>query len=211
MVEKIIINPTKVRGYGNIVSSKGANDFITYAGSITEGTDTVYGATEKVFSLEDTIIFRDGGVTGNKNTDWYIRDADTSELTVTVDDGGTLLSSTATTASRFYFANPEHSTSTSPPITMSDFVIECDVISTTFGSGSQIAFLLQGLGNTFNLSGYTAPYHPKMEKTGTTVKQYINDTLIRTTTISDRTNYYAGFQLYKTGSIKFKNYVIYSI
>ena len=211
MVEKIIINPNKVRGYGNIVSSKGANDFITYAGSITEGTDTVYGATEKVFSLEDTIIFRDGGVTGNKNTDWDIRDADTSELTVTVDDGGTLLSSTATTASRFYFANPEHSTSTSPPITLSDFVIECDVLNTTFGAGSQISFLVQGLSNSFNLSSYTAPYHLKLVKDGTSVTKYVDGESVGTTTISSRTNYYAGFQLYKECSIKFKNYVIYSI
>ena len=65
MVEKIIINPNKVRGYGNIVSSKGASDFTTYACAVTETTDTVNGATEKVFSLEDTVIFRDGGVTGN--------------------------------------------------------------------------------------------------------------------------------------------------
>ena len=210
MVEKIIINPNKVRGYGNIVSSKGASDFITYAGSISEGTDTVYGATEKVYSLEDTFIFTDGGVTGNKSSDWYVRTADTT-LTVTVGDDGTQLSNSSTTTSVYYFANPEHSTNTTPPITMSDFVIECDVISTTFGSGTQIAFLLQGLGTSFNLSSYTAPYHIKMEKTGTTVKQYINDTLIRTTTISDRTNYFAGFQLYKNCGIKFKNYRIYTI
>ena len=92
---------------------------------------------------------------------------------------------------------------------MTNFVIECDVVSTTFESGSQIAFLLQGLENNFNLSSYTAPYHLKMEKTGTTVKQYVDDTLIRTTTISDRTNYYAGFQLNKECSITFKDYVIY--
>ena len=70
MVEKIIINPNKVRGYGNIVSSKGANDFITYAGSISEGTDTVYGATEKIFTLEDTTLLIDGGTTNNHNDIW---------------------------------------------------------------------------------------------------------------------------------------------
>lgn len=161
--------------------------------------------------IHNNPLFIDEGVTGNKNSNWYIRSADASSLSVTVDDEGTTLSSNDTSTSRFYFANPENSTSTSPPITMSDFVIECDVISTTFTSGSQIAFLLQGLGTSFNLSGYTAPYHLKMVKEGTTVKQYVNDTEIRTTTISDRTNYYAGFQLYKTGDIKFKNYKIYSI
>lgn len=91
MVEKIIINPTKVRGYGNIVSSKGANDFITYAGSITEGTDTVYGATEKVYTVEDTFIFTDGGTTNNKNTDYTTGSA----LTISTTTEGTSVSSTS--------------------------------------------------------------------------------------------------------------------
>lgn len=156
-------------------------------------------------------IFRDYAVTGNKSTDWYVRSTDTTSLSVTVDNEGTTLSSNDTSTSRFYFANPEQSTSTSPPITISDFVIECDVVSTTFGSGSQIAFLLQGLTQNFNLSNFTPPYHLKMEKIGDTVKMYVDDNNWRTTTISSRTNYYMGFQLYKTGSIKFKNYIIYEL
>lgn len=168
-----------------------------------------YDLPRPTLPIPYSLIFNDDGVRRSKNSNWYIRSTDASSLSVTVDDEGTTLSSNDTSSSRFYFANPEHSTSTSPPITLSDFVIECDVISTNFGSGSQIAFLLQGLGTNFNLSSYTAPYHIKMEKTGTTVKQYINDTLIRTTTISNRTNYYMGFQLYKNCSIKFKNYRIY--
>ena len=212
MVEKIIVNPNEVRGLGDIVSSKGASDFIEYASSVTQGTDTVYGAGSKVFTLEDTFVFSDGGVTGNKSTDWYVRTADTSELTVTVDDNGTLLSSTGTTTSRYYFANPEHSTSTSPPITMSDFVIECDVLSASYNlSDSQCALFLQGLSSAFNLKSYTAPYHLKLVKEGTSVTKYVNGTSVGTTTISSRSNYYAGFQLYKKCSIKFKNYIIYSI
>lgn len=69
MVEKIIVNPNEVRGLGDIVSPKSDTDFIEYASSVTEGTDTVYGATEKVFSLEDTFIFSDGGTTSNY-TNW---------------------------------------------------------------------------------------------------------------------------------------------
>ena len=90
MVEKIIINPNKVRGYGNIVSSKGVSDFITYAGSITEGTDTVYGATEKVYTVEDTFIFTDGGTTNNHNTNWTKYNA--QNITVNVTDEYTAVS-----------------------------------------------------------------------------------------------------------------------
>lgn len=177
-------------------------------------TDTTYTVTYGTETASKTIqvidVMIDYAVTNNKSTKWYVRSSDSPSLSVTVDKEGTTVSSTDTSTSRFYFANPQSVISDTPPITIGDFVVECDVISTTI-TGSQIAFLLQGLGNAFNLSSYTAPYHIKMEKIGTTVKQYINDTLIRTTTISSRTNYYMGFQLYKTCSIKFKNYRIYTI
>ena len=71
MVEKIIVNPNEVRGLGDIVSPKSDTDFIEYASNVTEGTDTVYGATEKVFSLEDTFLFTD--TTGD--TSKYIYDS----------------------------------------------------------------------------------------------------------------------------------------
>ena len=192
--------------------SKFMNDFnilTADSSSLDKFWGVSYNLPRPTLSIPFSLIFNDDGVTGSKNSNWYVRSTDAPYLSVTVDDEGTTVSSNDTSTSRFYFANPEHSTSPSPPITISDFVIECDVINTTFTSGSQIAFLLQGLTNNFNLSSYTAPYHLKMEKVGTTVKQYINDTLIRTTTISSRTNYYMGFQLYKTCDIKFKNYRIY--
>lgn len=52
MVEKIIINPTKVRAYGNIIGAKDSTDYDTYNAYITEITDTVYGSTSNVFSME---------------------------------------------------------------------------------------------------------------------------------------------------------------
>ena len=147
----------------------------------------------------------------HSTANWFVRSADTTDLTVTIGADGTLLSNASTTTSRYYFANPQLTSGDAPPITISNFIVECDVISTTFGTGCQIAFLLQGLGTSFNLSGYTAPYHIKIEKNGTSAKQYIDDTLIRTATISDRTTYYMGYQIHKTGSIKFKNYKITSL
>ena len=212
MVEKIIINPEEVRGLGNIMSPHSSSDYEVYMSSISSGTDTVNGQTMTVYELEDTIIFYDKATSQAKNTHWKIRSSDQSDLTVTVGTGGTTLTNTSTSASRFYFANPDDSTSDSPPITISDFVVEADILDSSFtDSDSQIAFLLQGQTTSLNLKGYTAPYHIKIEKEGTSAKQYVNDTLIRTTTISDRTTYYMGFQLYKRGSITFREYIIREI
>ena len=52
MVEKIIINPTKVRAYGNIVNVKSDGDYEPVDCTITEDTDTVYGATVNVIVME---------------------------------------------------------------------------------------------------------------------------------------------------------------
>lgn len=207
---KTIIINDGTNSYNGITDNNGI--YTLFNQTITADTTyTVSYGTETASKTIQICEFIDYGVTNNKSTNWFVRSADTSDLTVTVGKDGTNLSNASTTTSRYYFANPQGVTSETPPITIGDFIIECDVISTNFGSGSQIAFLLQGLGTNFNLSSYTPPYHLKMEKTGTSVKQYVNDTLIRTTTISNRTNYYMGFQLYKTSSIKFKNYRIYSI
>ena len=211
LINKSITISDGTNSYNGITDINGL--FTLFNQTIT--TDTTYTVTYGTETASKTIqvidVMIDYAVTNNKDTHWFIRSADTSELTVTVGKDGTNLSNTSTTSSRYYFANPQNVTSETPPVTIGDFIIECDVVSTTFGSGGQIAFLLQGLGINFNLSSYTAPYHLKMEKTGTSIKQYVNDTLIRTTTISNRTNYYMGFQLYKTCSIKFKNYRIYTI
>ena len=212
MVEKIIINPEEVRGLGNIMSPHSSSDYEVYMSSISTGTDTVNGQTMTVYELEDTILFFDNATSQAKNTHWKIRSSDQSDLTVAVSSGGTTLTNASTSASRFYFANPEDSTSNSPPISISDFVVEVDIFDSTFSdSDSQISFLLQGQTTPLNLKSYTAPYHIKIEKEGTSAKHYINDTLIRTTTIADRTNYYAGFQLYKRASITLRDYVIREI
>ena len=59
MVEKIIINPDKVRGYGNIMSPHSSGDYSLEDCTIATGTDTVNGATETVYTLtpETTSIY----------------------------------------------------------------------------------------------------------------------------------------------------------
>lgn len=54
MVEKIIINPNKVRGYGNILSPHSSSDYELEDCTIATGTDTVNGATETVYTLTPT-------------------------------------------------------------------------------------------------------------------------------------------------------------
>lgn len=210
LINKSIIITDGTNIYNGITDINGLFTLFNQTITTTTTYTVSYGTEVASIKIQVIDVMIDYAVTNNKNTHWFVRSADTT-MTVTVDDDGTNLSNSSTTTSVFYFANPQSVSGDTPSITIGDFVVECDVISTTYGSGSQIALLLQGLTNNFNLSSYTAPYHLKMEKTGTTVKQYVDDTLIRTTTISDRTNYYMGFQLYKTCSIKFKNYRIYTI
>ena len=181
-------------------------------------TDTTYTATYKGKTTSCFIkyvdIMVDYAVIGNKNTHWFIRNSDASELTVTIDTIGTNLSNSSTT-SRYYFANPNNFTSEAPPVFVTDFIVECDIVSlnVTGGTSDQIAFLLQGQTQAYNLSHIAnrVPCHIKIVKKGTSAKHYVDDTLLRETTISDRTNYYMGFQLYKTCNVTFKNYRIYEI
>lgn len=54
-MEKISINPSKVRAYGNIITPKTSTDFSVYGEDykIVESTDTVYGAETGVFELRN--------------------------------------------------------------------------------------------------------------------------------------------------------------
>lgn len=52
MVEKIIINPTRVRAYGNIIGTKTSTNYDTYNCEITGSTDTVNGEVVPVMVVE---------------------------------------------------------------------------------------------------------------------------------------------------------------
>ena len=52
MVEKITINPTKVRAYGNIMNVKTDEDYELVDCTITEATDTINGVSMTVYLLE---------------------------------------------------------------------------------------------------------------------------------------------------------------
>ena len=52
MVEKIIINPSNVRGYGNILGTKTSTYYDTYNAEVTGITDTVNGEVVSVMEVE---------------------------------------------------------------------------------------------------------------------------------------------------------------
>ena len=211
MVEKIIINPNKVRGYGNIVSSKGASDFITYAGIISEGTDTVYGATEKVYSLEDTFVFSDGGVTGNSKLSYWYWNSNYGSGSVG-DDGTTF---TATNTSNYVTG----SATLTSPATSSFYVfnfpltVEFDIVSYEDPTGvtDYTRVRVYNSANSKNAFWNIKDYgvgHYKIVCSEGSQELYYNDALQdRSFTFTPTTQWNIAFQT--KGHIKYKKFVVY--
>ena len=76
MVEKIIVNPNEVRGYGNIHEATSVSDWSKYESKLTKTTDTVDGATTPVFQLKPitfTLTFDSASyTTGDGNLTVYV-------------------------------------------------------------------------------------------------------------------------------------------
>ena len=76
MVEKIIVNPNKIRGYGNIHEPTVATSWSKYESKLTKTTDTVDGATTDVFQLSPityTLSFDSASyTTGDGNLTIYV-------------------------------------------------------------------------------------------------------------------------------------------
>ena len=51
-MDKIIVQPEEVRGWGNIVSPKSSSDFNVYLGDLSSAVDVVNGASMMVYTLE---------------------------------------------------------------------------------------------------------------------------------------------------------------
>ena len=81
-MEKISINPSKVRAYGNIITPKTSTDFSLYGEDykIVESTDTVYGTEASVFEMKSiyTLSF---------NSESYTTSSSSLSVQVTVLDG----------------------------------------------------------------------------------------------------------------------------
>jgi len=91
MVEKIIVNPNEIRGYGNIHEATSVSDWSIQGSTLTKTTDTVDGATTDVFQLSPntyTLSFNSASYTTNDGT---------LTLTVSVLDGVTPVSGATVT------------------------------------------------------------------------------------------------------------------
>ena len=80
-MEKIIVQPEKVRGLGNIVDIKTVNDFTPYDSQISSATETINGVTTTVYTLTGDL----GGITLTV-TKQYVAEDDTITLTALLRD-----------------------------------------------------------------------------------------------------------------------------
>ena len=89
MVEKIIINPNKVRGYGNVLNVHSSTDYDLSDCTIESGTDTVNGATETVYTLTPTFSHSYSLAFGSSS---YTQTGGSVSVSATLTDGGVAVS-----------------------------------------------------------------------------------------------------------------------
>ena len=201
MVEKIIINPNKVRGYGNIINQHNTTDYTNYACTLTETTDTINGQTMPVYEMEDTILFWDKAVTGMKNTNWQNY---SSRLTVATDTIGTTVSKGSSNG--FYYVKNGDKTFT-------NCIIEFDIISC-----ANVFWYLSGQSSTTQNLINLGTYYPngghcKIIMNNGVAKAYLDGVqVVNDITITATSPYGMGFRINagtETREIKFKNFKIY--
>ena len=203
MVEKIIVNPNEVRGLGDILSPKSDTDFIEYASSVTEGTDTVYGVTEEVFSLTSTILFSDGGVTGNKNTNWTNY---SNRLNISTDENGTLLNKGSSNG--YYFVN-------NAQYIYSEYICEFDLVEVKGQASWYHQASSSSAQDVINFASYYVNgKHIKMICSDGIMKVYADGTQIGSDiTLTTATPFEMGFRVNTSTTqdryLKYKNLVIY--
>ena len=56
MVDKIILNPTKVRGYGNIVKEHTVDDYSIFHSVLSKTSETINGVNTKVYKLVYSLL-----------------------------------------------------------------------------------------------------------------------------------------------------------
>ena len=173
MVEKITINPTKVRAYGNIMSPHSTSDYETYASSITSGTDTVNGQTVPVYEMEDNIIFFDKATKGMHNHN-YFNQAGTSMVTITEADEYKEFKTISTAAGNVYIGS---STSTTGFDVGNTWTIIWDKL---YIDGYNVAFQCYNGSTTVGINSTTLLLHNsdfqelKFVCDGSSIKAYVD-------------------------------------
>ena len=210
MVEKIIINPNKVRGYGNIMNQHSTTDYTNYACTLTEETDTINGQTMPVYEMEDTILFWDKAVTNNSKLDyWYWN---TNYGTGSVSDDGTTFNPTTTSILTVSATLTSPATSS---IYVYDFplTVEFDIVSYENPTGVTDYPRVRVYNSANNKIAYWSinDYgvgHYKIVCTEGSQKLYYNGVeQSRSFTFTPTTAWSVSFQT--KGNIKYKNFKIY--
>ena len=136
MVEKVFISPNRVRAYGNILESKDVDDFELVDSVVTEITDTVYGSTSKVFSMEVepriTVTATNPYMLSGETTDLVVSlvnvfGSPLSGKTVTLSDGTSSYNGITNTNGLFILDDVEVSADTTFTATYSSVSATCTV------------------------------------------------------------------------------------
>ena len=203
-MDKMIIEPTKVRAYGNILAPKLGSDFETYLCGVSEGTDTVDGVETTVFTIPEYLFF-DTCTDGTSK--WVGAD---NKVTATSSSTGITL--TWVTGNYTFWANKPGSTSSEYDYS-GDFTVEFDVVAITTNGVFQI---YDGSASTFYQKyfsglGISSACHVKIVKDGQTFKTFVDGTELTSHQVdSDITGACrVGFRSQSSGIITFKNFMIY--
>lgn len=211
MVEKIIINPTKVRGYGNIMNVHSSTDYELSDCTITETTDTVNGATETVYELEDTILFFDPCRTDlNNDSGWFNNE---SYGTYSYTDTGRLDTGTLSNGYWRYTIRPNNNNFYTTPIKATFEVVEINYTPAIWVNvqGTTISSNSLDLNSSNCQSGDIV----EVEIGSTSAKWIINGTVNKTLNYTGATGYRVELGCYKSTSqqssapsLKIKNFKI---
>ena len=196
MVEKIIINPNKVRGYGNIMSPHNSTDYELSDCTITETTDTVNGATETVYELEDTILFFDKGTSATHNDNYdnlsYLTRYDTYTLASNT-SGSSKLLPTKVSSNILY-------------VSSTDYEVNITILEVT-GSDNRIRLTSDATSSNywdFTLTSNTiGQYRFVYDGTNHTIKRYKNGTLESTIEKTLGSNKGCTLRINNNGSFKY--------
>ena len=197
------------------------NDTSTLNGSLLEmkdqliyqlgqkGVTATYDSTTGLLGLIGEIsniqpVFYDGGVTGNKNTNWTNYN---NRLTVTVDSTGTLLQGHQS-SNGYYLVN-------NSAIAYSDYVVEFDVVNITNQCYWYHQVSSSSNQNVINFASYNlSGKHIKMISQDGIMKVYADGNQIGSNiSLTTSTPFEMGFRINgsstQTRNFKYKNFVIY--
>lgn len=201
MVE--MVNSTNFKGSSDVNLKIGANRPYLLENETTDVVVKLENGLCEPLKNKNVIVgqsvFRDGGVTGDTNSNWY-KNSGTDNRTVT-GTGTTLANTTSTRYDIFaYFGISDQIYVFQPPYT-----VEFDIVDIV-GSNARFQIYDKVTKDTYN--GNFTVGHWKIVYDGTTIKPYYNG-VEQTNYTRNMPNARIGFYIPQDCSITYKNFVIY--